>query len=60
MGPHRLGRGGQALGPRGLLGKGDSDTLELENNALVMVWRVDLGAGSQDVGQETSKRALWR
>lgn len=59
MGPCRLWGGGRALalGPQGLLSKGGSHTFE--DFTLVMVWRVDLGAGSQDMGQEASKRALW-
>lgn len=59
MGPHRLWGGGRAraLGPQGPLGKGDSDMFE--DFTLVTLWRVDLGAGSHDVGQEPSKRALW-
>lgn len=61
MRPHRQWRGGAlALGPLRPLSKGDNDTLELEDFTLVTVWRVDLGAGSQDVGQETSKRTPWQ
>lgn len=54
MGPHRLwGRGRTpASGLHGLLGEGDSEPFNLEDFILVMVWRVVLGVGSQDVGQK--------
>lgn len=58
MGPHRLWGGGRALalGLLGLLGKGDNDMFD--DFTLATVWRVDLGAGSHNMGQEASKRAL--
>lgn len=45
-------------GATGAARRGDSDTLEWEDCPLVMVWRVGLGTGSEDVEQEASKRAL--
>lgn len=52
-------KGGEVrLGGHGAARRGDSDTLEWEDCPLVMVWRVGLGTGSEDVEQETSKRAL--
>lgn len=51
----RPGSSSSALGPWGPLGKGDSDMLELEDFTLVMVWREDLGARSQEVRRRPAK-----
>lgn len=41
-----------APGLHGLLGERDSKPFDLEDFILLMVWRVDLGVGSQDIGQK--------